>query len=93
MRLRDNDERILISLRMLNDKADRRRVRRAITDDELRRLLAATETSGKRLQGMRALDHSILYLTAAYTGLHASELASLTMDVYSNVETDELRGA
>jgi len=70
---------ILISLRMLNDKADRRHVRRAITADELRRLLAATEASGRRLQGMRALDRSILYLTAAYTGLRASELASLTV--------------
>lgn len=58
---------------------DRRRSKRVLTDAELGRLIAAAESAPKRtntrIDGpMRAA----LYRVAAYTGLRASELASLT---------------
>jgi integrase len=70
----------LTNLRLLNARADRRHVRRALTADELQRLVTTTEMSRKTLLGLRAVDRAMLYVTAAYTGLRASELASLTVD-------------
>ena len=72
----------LTNLRLLNAKADRRHVRRAFTADELQRLVTTTETSRKTLLGLRAVDRAMLYVTAAYTGLRASELASLNVDAF-----------
>lgn len=68
----------LISLRLLNARVDRRHVRRALTPAELKTLVHATETSRKTLCGLSPTDRANLYLLAAYTGLRASELASLT---------------
>jgi integrase len=73
---------LLLSLRMLNAKTDKRHVRRALTQTELTRLVDATEKSGKRLRGLRAIDRAMLYLLASYTGLRASELASLTPESF-----------
>jgi integrase len=77
MQRRTHDD-ILLPLRLLNAKVDRRHVRRALTPDELRRLIDATEMSRKTLCGLTSTDRAILYTLAAYTGLRASELASLT---------------
>ena len=46
----------------LDESRDRRRVRRPLTEDELRRLLAATDPRGRRLW----------YLTAVLAGLRKS---------------------
>ncbi|MCA9287861.1 MAG: tyrosine-type recombinase/integrase [Phycisphaerales bacterium] len=63
-RLRESPVR---SLPRLNEAKDRRRERRAMTEDEVARLIQATRESGRAL----------FYLTAALTGLRRSELAKL----------------
>ena len=65
-------------LRPLNVKRDRRRVRRALELDELRRLLTVTVESGERY-GFSGYERTLIYRMAAETGLRASELASLTV--------------
>ncbi|MBA2117327.1 tyrosine-type recombinase/integrase [Bremerella alba] len=67
----------LSPLRLLNADVDRKRVRRALTADEVKKLIETTEKSGKRLRGLIAKDRAMLYTLATYTGLRASELASL----------------
>ena len=54
-----------------------RRVRRPLTDDEFARLIRAAE-AGDEFRGLSGPDRAVLYVTAGYTGLRASELASLT---------------
>lgn len=72
----------LLSLALLNAKTNRRHVRRALTADELRRLVAATAGSGVTIRSgtgrIGPADRAMLFTLAAYTGLRASELASLT---------------
>jgi len=72
----------LTNLRLLNVSVDRKRVRRAFTADELQRLIQATTEKGKTIKGetwtFTPDDRAILYTLAAFTGLRASELASLT---------------
>lgn len=79
---RKTPEDILLGLRKLDAKADRRRVRRALTQDELGTLTVVTQQSGKTYRGddwrFTPTDRTMLYMLAAYTGLRASELASLT---------------
>jgi len=75
-------EDILRNLRLMNTKAHRTRERRALTSQELRSLVETTETCRKSSHGLRAGDRAALYLTAAYTGLRASELASLTVSSF-----------
>ena len=66
----------LVHLDLLNVAVDRRHDRRALSDHEVARLLAATRTNGTVLK-MSAEDRHMLYLFALSTGLRASELASL----------------
>jgi len=68
----------LRNLRKVNAAVDLRRIRRALTPTEIQRLIEATKASRKRLRGLKAEDRAMLYLVAAYTGLRASELASLS---------------
>jgi integrase/recombinase XerD len=67
----------LRSLRYLIN-TDIKRKRRAFTQDELRRLITTTESSGVTLWGLTPKQRSMLYLVAAFTGLRAHELSSLT---------------
>ena len=67
----------LARLRGVNPRADVRKERRAVSGDELGRLLAAA-AGRERFAGLPGPDRAVLYLTAALTGLRASELASLT---------------
>jgi integrase/recombinase XerD len=67
----------LRSLRFLTN-TDIKRKRRAFTQDELRRLITNTEASGVSLWGLSPKQRSMLYLVAAFTGLRAHELSSLT---------------
>ncbi len=78
----------LAHLQPLNARADRRRVRRALTADECRHLLAATEASAGMRYGMRGSDRAALYKLALETGLRWSELRSLTRGSF---ELDEDR--
>ena len=67
----------LAHLSRINADTDVRRERRHLSQEEFGKLLSTTETNGERC-GLSAKSRAMLYLTAAYTGLRASELASLT---------------
>lgn len=67
----------LATLEMLNVETDRRHDRRALSDDEVTRLLKATLGNGVVLT-FEARDRYMLYVFSLHTGLRASELASLT---------------
>ncbi len=62
---------------LLNEKADRRYERHALTVEELGKLLAAAE-AGAVVHGMTGTDRALLYRTAVETGFRWSELRSLT---------------
>ncbi len=64
-------------LSALNARTDRRHHRRALSVDELRRLLEAARTGPERF-GMSGPERAILYRVAVETGLRAGELRSLT---------------
>ncbi len=68
----------LAHLQRLNVDTDVRRKRRVLTMDELDRLIAAAEKSKGRLGRMGGADRAIVYRLAAFTGLRAQEIASLT---------------
>ncbi len=65
-------------LQRLNAETDVRRQRRVLTPDELERLISAAEQSKRKLGRMRGHDRAMVYRLAAFTGLRAQELASLT---------------
>jgi len=71
----------LAGLRRMNAEADRRRIRRPLTTDELKTLIEVTRASRKTYRGndwcLRPMDRAILYTIAAYTGLRVQELRSL----------------
>jgi len=67
----------LATLKHLNVETDRRHDRRALTLDELLRLLAAANNGPVRC-GMSGPDRALLYRLAVETGLRAGELRSLT---------------
>ena len=68
---------VMAYLDELNVKTDRRHDRRALTVDELRRLLDAAH-EGPELYGMTGPERAMLYRLAVETGLRAGELRSLT---------------
>ena len=59
-----------------NVRLDRRHDRRELSREELAALLEAAR-SGPAMRGLSGPDRAMLYAVAAYTGLRASELASL----------------
>ena len=61
----------------MGERADRRHVRRAFTDDELGRLLDAART-GPHQSGMTGPDRAMLYQLAFETGLRSSECRGMT---------------
>ncbi|MGD9855464.1 MAG: tyrosine-type recombinase/integrase [Planctomycetaceae bacterium] len=72
----------MIHLEMLNVAVDRRQDRRALSDDEVARLLKAT-LAAKAVRSMSAVDRRMLYVMALSTGLRASKLASLKTESLS----------
>jgi integrase len=64
-----------------NTQQDRRRVRRPLSEAELRRLLDATRTA-PTWRGVTAPDRAWLYTVAAMTGFRRDELASLTPESF-----------
>jgi integrase len=64
-------------LRRLNVEVGIRHQRRELTHDELLALIEAARVGKPRI-GISGPDRAMLYLVASYTGLRASELASLT---------------
>ena len=71
----------LAHLQALNAKTDRRRCRRTLSDAEFEALLSAARR-GPTLRSLSGPDRAMLYLFAAYTGLRASELASLVPESF-----------
>ncbi len=67
----------LSHLPRLKADADRRIEHRHLSPADLGQFIAATRENGTRY-GLSGESRGMLYLTAAYTGLRASELASLT---------------
>ena len=65
-----------------NVRLDSRHQRRELADDELARLLDAAH-AGRPVRGMPGRDREMLYLSSVYTGLRASELASLTPESFA----------
>jgi integrase len=78
-RLRENP---LIDLEPGNVELDRRRVRRALHQDEVALLLTATRASQKVFRGLTGGDRYMIYLLALGSGLRVSEIASLTPESF-----------
>src|SRR5262249_37580162 len=70
-------EHALAHLTAPNPDPDRRRVRRALTPDELARLVAAAER-GPVVLNLSGVDRAALYRVAVGTGFRRGELASFT---------------
>ena len=71
----------LVHLSRLNTQVDPRRERRTLSTDEIERLLRAT-VQGEAFRDLSGSDRRVLYLVALYSGLRASELASLTRESF-----------
>ena len=67
---------------MVNPDLDIRRPRRDLSPEELTALIDAAR-SGKPFRRLSGPDRAMLYTVAGYTGLRASELASLTSASFS----------
>ena len=68
------------SVSLFNADVDRKKIRRAMSVDELTKLYQSTLTAkkyGGKRWWLRGPDRALLYVVAASTGLRASELASL----------------
>jgi len=72
----------------LNAKADRRRCRRALSDEELAWLIAAARKA-PTFQSMTGPERAMLYRLAVETGLRASELRSLTPESFGLADLDQ----
>ena len=66
----------MVSVAKLNTRTERRHARRALTDDEIHRLLDAAR-KGRKVRGLTGPERAVLYRLALETGLRASELGSL----------------
>ena len=67
----------LKSIRLLNKELDRRKIRRAMTPDEIDRLLNAA-AAGKEHQGIQFDERILIYRLLLGTGLRSTELSLLT---------------
>jgi integrase len=72
----------LAGLTKMNAETDIRRERRDVSEDELRRLLAATRADVEDFRGLTGEDRYWLYAVALQSGLRAGELASLTAESF-----------
>lgn len=77
VRDRRSAENPLVHLSRLNGEDDIRCSRRSLSEAEFGRLLKAAR-DGKTLCGLTGAERELLYLVAAFTGLRARELSSLT---------------
>ena len=82
-RARDN---AVAHLKGFNVALDRRHDRRALTDDELSRLIA-TAQAGQSVLGISGPDRAMLYRVAVGTGFRASEIGSLAPESF-NLDAD-----
>ena len=68
----------LAQVSKLNVATDRRHDRRALSADELKRLMEAARV-GKKVEGIRGPDREVMYALAAWTGFRKGEIGSLTL--------------
>lgn len=77
-----NDHRLarnpLAGIAKFNEQEDRRRSRRAMLADELEWLVSTTKASVDDRKALAGTDRAMIYQVAAFTGLRANEVASLT---------------
>jgi integrase len=71
----------LATIGKMNEEADRRLVRRPLSEAELRRLLDSTRNAPD-WRGMSGLERALLYTLGAMTGFRRSELGSLTPESF-----------
>jgi integrase len=69
------------TLKPLNVREDRRRIRRAIEVDDLKRLLTTTRNSPTR-HGLTGYERYLLYRLASETGLRRGELSTLKVTAF-----------
>lgn len=74
-------EHALAHLSTASSEADRRRVRRALSPDEARRLVQAAELAPP-LKGLAGAHRAMLYRVALATGFRAEELGKLTPEAF-----------
>lgn len=65
----------------LNVKTDRRRVRRALAPDDIRRLLSVTKAAGIRF-GLTGYERYLVYRLCCETGIRAGEVRTLRVDSF-----------
>src|SRR5690606_80217 len=68
----------LLNVPKLNEATDRKRVRRALSDEEIALLIDSAEASGVERYGLDGQARAMLYRTALGTGFRLNELQSLT---------------
>lgn len=78
-------------LELYNEEVDRRRQRRAMTEEEVQWLLATTETATdfiSRRCGIKPADRAMLYAVGIGTGLRQAALLTLTKSSFYIAETN-----
>ena len=75
-------------LSRMNAKVDVRHERRALSADEMARVIAAAEVSEKTFRGLDGSTRAMIYRVAVLTGMRAKELGSLTQKSF-DLESDE----
>ena len=72
----------LVGLERRNTEVDIRHPRRALTPDEISRLIVVTRECGKKVQNLSPEIRALVYYFAYLTGLRKKEMASLTLDSF-----------
>ena len=72
----------LRGLKKINARTDIKKVRRPFSPDQLQKLTRATRESRKWVRGLSPNDRATIYILAAYIGLRAKEIASLSVDSF-----------
>ncbi|MGI6456364.1 MAG: tyrosine-type recombinase/integrase [bacterium] len=100
MKWAESDKRILKNpishLKRFNVAVDRRHDRRALSDDELIRLIRVTSEQGKTFEYCTGKERALIYKVSALTGLRRNEISSLTkgsFDLDSSTPTVRVEAA
>jgi integrase len=68
----------IVSVERLNNEVDVRHPRRALSPDEVRRLVESAQSSGESIQEYSGEERARIYMISFMTGLRRKEIASLT---------------
>ncbi len=78
----------LVGVKLVNARTDRRHQRRALSDEELSKVLSAAEASQDTVMCLTGPERAMYYRVAVGTGFRASEIASLTPLRFNLVDLD-----